>query len=117
VRIGVVIIDSIVVNQCESGELLVQLRKPEDFDDLYLGGTIKRMKYKSKAAFLSYGIDPWFYLPQITTGAIGDELEVTIELREIGLTQFANSYSVDRADALEAASEGIVAKLLRRVAK
>ncbi|MFC1831414.1 glycosyltransferase family 4 protein [Thermodesulfobacteriota bacterium] len=117
VRIGVVIIDSINVTHCISGEIFLMLATPEDFNDVYLGGTIKRIGWESKNVFLSYGIDPWFYLPQITNGEIGDELEVTIELREIGMTQFANRYTMGPAGGQKTDNEGIISKFLRKVSK
>lgn len=117
VRIGVVNIDSIMVVHCDTEAVVLDLKDPEDFDDLYLDGTIKRVGCRERNLFISYGIDPWFYLPQITTGQIGDEIEVIIQLREIGMTQFANRYSVNHTKDPISASEGIVAKLLRRVAK
>ncbi len=117
VRIGVVIVESIEVTNCSSGESILQLASQEDFNEVYLGGTIKRIGWKSKAAFLSYGIDPWFYLPQITDGEIGDKLEVKITLKEIGMTQFANRYTREPVEDKGTDRQGIMAKFLRKVSK
>ena len=100
VRIGMVIIDSITVVQGKTGKVLIDLREPESFNDVLLGGTIRRIGWQSQAAFLCYGTDPWFYLPQITEGEVGDEIELRIHLREIGMTQFANRYTLESAGSV-----------------
>ncbi len=98
VRMGVVLIDYIKVTNCASGETILMLEAAEDFDRLYLDGTVKRIGWKDKAAFVSYGTDPWFFLPEITEGEVGEELEVKMHLSEIGMTQFANRYCGVRSD-------------------
>ena len=114
VRIGVVLIDSIKVTHCKSKDVIIHLSVPGDFDDIYLDGTIKRIgNQKKKAAFVSYGNDPWFFLPQITEGEIGEELEIAIHLREIGMTQFANRYCRIGAEKEGPDKVGIVAKIER----
>lgn len=94
VRIGIVIIDSIRVVNCRTEALLYDGNNSESFDKLYIGGSFKRIGWAGKGAFVSFGIDPWLFLPQINEGEIGDELEITICLTEIGMTQYANRYSM-----------------------
>jgi len=97
VRFGVIIIDRIRVTNVNSNLSVMELKNSKDFDSVYLGGTIKKVGRRDKAVFVSFGIDPWFYLPQITEGAVGDELEVSISLKEIGMTQYANRHNMQES--------------------
>ncbi len=115
VRIGVIIIDRITVMNLTSAEVLMNLESAEDFNPLFLSGTIKRIGWQQKAAFLSYGIDPWFYLPPITDAAVGDELEITMTFKELGVTQFANRYSAASLTTAQQGTTGLKRRLLQPV--
>ena len=70
VRIGVILIDCVRVLNLTTGNVLMDLQSAEDFNQLLLSGTTKRIGWKHKAALLSYGIDRWFYLPSIKDEAV-----------------------------------------------
>ncbi len=115
VRIGVVILNRITVTNLTSGLVLMTLESAEDFDQLFLSGTTKRIGWQYKAALLSYGIDPWFYLPPIMDAVEGDELEITITIKELGITQFANRYSAAPLMPAQPGRPGLTGRLLRRL--
>jgi hypothetical protein len=115
VRIGVTLIDSIMVKNLTSGQVLMNLESAKDFDQLFLSGTTKRIGWQHKAAFISYGIDPWFYLPPIMEAEIGDELEITMSFKELGVTQFANRYSAAPLMPVQQAKPDLAGRLLRLI--
>ena len=58
---------------------------------LYASGTIRRLQHTEKVVFLSTGDDPQLILPAISKGEIGDELEVAISMKEMGVAEYIES--------------------------
>lgn len=92
VRLGMIEIYSIEVLNRSSGRTVMKFFKPDDFDVLYMDGTICRVTSKENGVYFSYGSDPQLILPAIEEGEIGDSLRIEISLQEMGVRRFVDEY-------------------------
>jgi len=92
VRIGIILIESIVVNNDTKDELVMTFQGIDEFGLLYLDGSVCRLDHVNYFTLLSYGDDPQAILPAVEKGDIGDILTVEIRLKEIGIRQFHDKY-------------------------
>ncbi len=116
VRMGVIMLDSIKVVDRNSGTVRYSCESPEQFNALYAAGTIRRIGRTDRAAYLSTGDDPQLILPALTTGTVGERLDVTIRLEECGVGEYLEVPDRDPSSAL--AAPGIlqrVKRMLKRV--
>ncbi len=91
VRIGVVELFSIYVRNKEDGETLLSLTTPQDFNRLLVGGTMRKLSDTKRVLFFSHGDDPQLILPAINTGVRGQQLEITVSLKETGVQTILNA--------------------------
>jgi len=94
VQVGLISIESIEVINQQAGTTVFLCDTPVQFSELYVDGTLRRLRSSDMATFLSYGEDPQLLLPAISSGAIGDTLHIVIKLSETGISQFFNGDSV-----------------------
>ncbi|OQX12293.1 MAG: hypothetical protein BWK76_17945, partial [Desulfobulbaceae bacterium A2] len=88
VRLGVIQLDSIRVENRERGSMPLDMSTPAAFDRVYMCGTISRLNDSENAVFLSSGCDPIMIVPAIEEGEPGDVLHVEVRLRELGVGQY-----------------------------
>ncbi len=93
VRIGIIEIFSITVTSVENSILLYSCTTPEQFDKLFITGTLKRINSPEKNLFLSTGDDPQLILPALQQGTVdkNKKVAIEIELRETSVREFAET--------------------------
>lgn len=89
-RIGLIIIDSLIVYNMTRQAEIMSFQEPNDFQDLFLTGDLKWLFPERKNILFSYGQDPMFYLPAVEQdqASIGDLIEITLRLKETGVQHF-----------------------------
>jgi glycosyltransferase involved in cell wall biosynthesis len=87
VRIGIIEMISIEIYQESIGRKVFSTVL-DGFGLLATHGTIANLTRKGKNIYLSYGSDPQFILPVLNTVRPGENIQITIELKEMGFKQF-----------------------------
>lgn len=118
VRIGMLRIDSIEITNKRTGKIVLACTTREDFAKLYVTGTLHPVQGHGSNTYLSYGDDPQIVLPAVSTGEVGDLLQVSIRLEESSVRQFMGEGGVGGASPSGAGQQGnllkeVVARLLR----
>ncbi|OQX15708.1 MAG: hypothetical protein BWK76_12720 [Desulfobulbaceae bacterium A2] len=88
VRLGIVQVAYIRVENRSRNTVPLDLRTPQVFDRVFMNGTISRLPDAEMAVFLSCGEDPQIIVPPVEDGEPGDILHVEMHLRELGLGQY-----------------------------
>ena len=117
VRLGVISIDSITVTNLREETMLMSFKSPEQFDELYAGGTMRRIKGCAKGVFFSHGNDPQLILPALETGRVGDRLELTIRLTEQGIREFIDTFGGESCTTEDAGTMPLSGRFLTKFFK
>ncbi len=120
VRVGVLDIDYVEIVNKRTGEKLLACSTAKEFDQLYMAGTLQNLRISGTNTFLSYGDDPQLVLPAVTSGKIGDCLQVTIELQESSVTQYIRDYhagNICAADGTSCEGKNVLNRLARKMEK
>ncbi len=88
VRLGIVQLARIRVENRSRSTVPLDMSTTADFDRVYMDGTITRLPDSERAVFLACGNDPQCIVPALEEGEPGDVLHVEIRLRELGLGQY-----------------------------
>ena len=93
VRIGIIEIFSITITSVENSTLLYNCSTPEQFDKLFIAGTLKRINCPGRNLFLSTGDDPQLILPALQQGIVNkkETVAIKIELRETSVSEFTET--------------------------
>ena len=107
VQVGAVEVRSIRVINTETDEVLINIDTMEAFDQLWAGGTMRRVPDSSRVMFYSYGNDPQFILPAINSGEVGQILLVELTVKETGIQALLDTVS-DAGRNVKSASKSSV---------
>ncbi len=93
IRIGIIEIFSITITSFENNTLLYNCSTPEQFDKLFIAGTLKRINCPERNLFLSTGDDPQLILPALQQGTVckKEKVAIEIELTETSISTFAET--------------------------
>lgn len=110
---GVVEIFSVVITNTSTQEEVMRFDHPDDFAVLYMSGTVSRLTIPERAVFFSWGNDPQLILPAVEAGNIGDNLHITISLKEMGICSFFETYSRSLPSTEQVSAPSFLKRLLR----
>ncbi|MGR0481896.1 MAG: glycosyltransferase family 4 protein [Candidatus Electronema sp. V4] len=98
-RVGFIELASLVVRNATRQEEIMTFRQPDDFQQLFLTGSLTRLAPKRINILFSGGANAICVLPKIEQEqiSIGDMLEITVTLRESSPQQFAARHHVSIA--------------------
>ncbi len=88
VHIGVLEIFSIYIRGVDSGETFLSIDSPETFNGIKVGEHLHKVVNESRALFFSRGNDPQIFLPAISGGKLGENIELVISFKESGVLAF-----------------------------
>ncbi len=99
-RAGFIEVSSLVVRNATRNEEIMAFRQPDDFQRLFLTGSLTWLTPERRNIFLSGGPNAICVLPKIEQEQVtpGDVLEVTVTLRESSPQDFAEQHHVRIAE-------------------